>query len=199
MWEKKKEKRQVADLSIMLLVDGSGSMINKLSGVINATVIIYEVAKELNIPICIVEERAICGEPVVVHNILVDYKNFKKTDVKYNLLHIKADDNTREGVSLKWASTYQSLQPQKDKLLIVLADGKPEHYGYQKYIGNISASDTKKVAEEVERQGTNIVAISLGRNCYESLKQIYPKTILCENLAKLPDQLIRILKQNIFK
>lgn len=199
-WKKEVDKKEVADLCIQLLIDGSGSMEKKVHDVIQATIILYEVAKKLNIPICIVEERAIYSSPKVVHNVLVDYRNYKNPNTKYNLLHLTADEGTREGVSLKWVSAYQNLQPNKDKLLIVLADGNPEHmYAGQLYIGNISASDTKAVAEQIEKSGTHIVAIALGESCYPYLKQIYKKTILCDDLAKLPEQMIRILKRSIFK
>ncbi len=199
-WKKEVDKKEVADLCIQLLIDGSGSMEEKVHDVIRATIILYEVAKKLNIPICVVEERAIYGLPKVVHNVLVDYRNYKSPNTKYNLLHLTADEGTREGVSLKWASAYQNLQPNKDKLLIVLADGNPEHmYAGQSYTGSISASDTKAVAEQIEKKGTRIVAIALGEDCFPYLKQIYKNTILCDNLSKLPDQMIRVMKRYLFK
>ena len=146
------------------------------------------------------EERAIYGSPKVVHNVLVDYRNYKNATTKYNILHLSANGGTREGVSLKWASAYQDLQPNKDKLLIVLADGNPEHsYGGQSYTGRISASDTKMVADQIQKKGTKIVAISLGEYCYPYLKQIYNNTILCDDLTKLPDLMIRVLKRCMFK
>lgn len=200
VWMRKKDKKEVADLSIQLLIDGSGSMNGKVREVIQATIILYEVAKKLNIPICIVEERAIYGTPKVVHNVLVDYHNYKEPKTKYNLLRLTANGGTREGVSLKWAAEYQNIQHYRDKLLIVLADGNPEHtYAGQSYTGRVSASDTKAVAEEIERQGTHIVAIALGEYCYPYLKQIYKNTILCDDLSKLPDQMIRVMKRCLFK
>lgn len=200
VWKRKNDHKEVADLCIQLLIDGSGSMSNKISQVVVATVIIYEVARRLGIPICIVEERAIYGHPRVVHNVLVDYRNYKNPNIKYNILRLRASGGTREGVSLKWVSAYQDLQPHKDKLIIVLADGNPEHsYSGNSYTGYIAIRDTKAVAEEIERRGTKIVAISLGEDCYPSLQKIYSKVILCDNLSHLPNQMIRILKQHMFK
>ena len=51
-------------------------------------------------------------------------------------------------------------------------------------------SDTKMVADQIERRGTKIIAIALGEDCYPYLKQIYTNTILCDDLTKLPDQMI---------
>ncbi|QUH22014.1 hypothetical protein [Alkaliphilus sp. B6464] len=199
-WKRQNDMKEQADLNIMIVVDGSGSMEMNVKQVIQAVIMIYEVAKELDIPICVVEERAYYHTSKIEHKVLVDYNNYKKENTKYNILHLNADEGTREGVSLKWCHAYQKMQPNKDTLMIVIADGNPEHScGRTVYSGTISASDTKKVADDIQKQGTNLVAIALGEYCYPHLKQIYKHTILCDNLSKLPKQMIRILEKNLFK
>ena len=198
IWKKKEDKKEVADLCIQLMIDGSGSMRYKLMSVIEATVIFYEVAKALNIPISVIEERAIGGHPLVHHKILVDYINYKKNNIKYNILQLDSLDGTREGVSLKWIGTRQNLQPYKDKLLIVLADGIPNHR-YDNYRGEVAAKDTKKAAEQLEKIGINLIAVALERSCYKNLSRIYNNVVLCDNLNKLPEQMIKILKKFIIK
>ena len=198
IWKKKEDKKEVADLCIQLMIDGSGSMSHKLMSVIEATIIFYEVAKALNIPISIIEERAIGGHPLVRHKILIDYINYKKNNIKYNILQLDSLDGTREGVSLKWIGTRQNLQPYKDKLLIVLADGMPNHR-YDNYRGEVAAKDTKKTAEQLEKIGINLIAVALERSCYENLSRIYNNVVLCDNLNKLPEQMTRILKKFIIK
>ena len=198
IWKKKEDKKEVADLCIQLMIDGSGSMSHKLMSVIEATIIFYEVAKALNIPISIIEERAIGGHPLVRHKILIDYINYKKNNIKYNILQLDSLDGTREGVSLKWIGTRQNLQPYKDKLLIVLADGMPNHR-YDNYRGEVAAKDTKKAAEQLEKIGINLIAVALERSCYENLSRIYNNVVLCDNLNKLPEQMTRILKKFIIK
>ncbi|MFW6025084.1 MAG: hypothetical protein ACOCRX_01960 [Candidatus Woesearchaeota archaeon] len=199
IWMSKKDNREVADLCIEVLIDGSGSMKGRLDKVIKASVTLYEIAKKLNIPISFVEERALYYKPIVEHKLLVDFRNYRKENTKFNLMSLDAHEGTREGVSLKWAHKYQSLQPQKDKLMIVLADGNPQHFdNYSMYNGKDAFSDTKKFADKISRDGT-ILAIALTKDCYPNLKQIYKNTLLCDNLNKLPGQLARILKQNIFK
>ena len=198
IWKKKEDKKEVADLCIQLMIDGSGSMSHKLMSVIEATIIFYEVAKALNIPISIIEERAIGGHPLVRHKILIDYMNYKKNNIKYNILQLDSLDGTREGVSLKWIGTRQNLQPYKDKLLIVLADGMPNHR-YDNYRGEVAAKDTKKTAEQLEKIGINLIAVALERSCYENLSRIYNNVVLCDNLNKLPEQMTRILKKFIIK
>ena len=68
------------------MIDGSGSMSHKLMSVIEAT-IIYEVAKALNIPISIIEE-GYRWTSLVRHKILIDYMNYKKNNIKYNILQL---------------------------------------------------------------------------------------------------------------
>ena len=59
----------------MFLIDGSGSMAgNRREAAIISSVILHEVLKKNNIPHSIVEHRAIYGEPLLIHNILVDFK-----------------------------------------------------------------------------------------------------------------------------
>lgn len=197
IWKNKVENKEVSDLNIMLLIDGSGSMNSKLRNVFEATIVLYEVCKELNIPISIVEQRAIYGYDRVEHRVLVGYNNFNKEDTRYNLTYLNAEEGTREGVSLKWVSAYQDTRPEKDKLIIVLSDGEPSH---NEYYGDMAINDTKKVAKEISKnRNKNIIAISLEKCCFNNLKKIYPNTILCDELDKLPKQLISILQKNIFR
>jgi nitric oxide reductase activation protein len=198
IWKKKEDKKEVADLCIQLMIDGSGSMRCKLMSVIEATVIFYEVAKALNIPISVIEERAMGGHPLVHHKILIDYINYKKNNIKYNILQLDSLNGTREGVSLKWIGARQNLQPYKDKLLIVLADGIPNHQ-YDNYRGEVAVKDTKKAAEQLEKIGINLIAVALERSCYKNLSRIYNNVVLCDNLNKLPEQMIKILKKFVIK
>ena len=198
IWKKREDKKEVADLCIQLMIDGSGSMRGKLMSVIEATIIFYEVAKALNIPISIIEERAMGGHPLVYHKILIDYMNYKKNNIKYNILQLDSFNGTREGVSLKWIGTRQNLQPYKDKLLIVLADGIPNHQ-YDNYCREVAVKDTKKSAEQLEKTGINLIAMALERSCYKNLSRIYNNVVLCDNLNKLPEQMMKILKKFIIK
>lgn len=199
-WQKPVENKNPADLNIVIVIDGSGSMMNNRNSVIAAVIVIYEVAIALGIPICIIEESAIYYQDLVQHRILVDYNNYKNPDARYNILRFNPDEGTREGVSLKWCSNYQKLQGNKDNLMIVIADGDPQHTGTNSdYGGKIALSDTHQVAKEIEKGGTQLTAISLGEYCFEALDLIYSHTILCDNLDKLPKQLINILKKKMFK
>ena len=196
VWKKEKEKKEIADLCVQIFIDGSGSMQPRLDLVKQTNLIFYEVLKKNNIPFSIIEERAVNRTNRVIHNILIDYRHDDRD--KYNILNLCASNGTREGVSLKWVSEYQKLQPNKDKLIIVLADGAPKHIFNKTTTWNLR-KDAKDVATQIEKSGTNIVAIALGKDCYEELTQIYKKVIVCDDLKKLPDKMFQILKKYIYK
>ena len=196
VWKKEKEKKEIADLCVQIFIDGSGSMQPRLDLVKQTNLIFYEVLKKNNIPFSIIEERAVNHTNRVIHNILIDYRHDDRD--KYNILNLCASNGTREGVSLKWVSEYQKLQPNKDKLIIVLADGAPKHIFNKTTTWNLR-KDAKDVATQIEKSGTNIVAIALGKDCYKELTQIYKKVIVCDDLKKLPDKMFQILKKYIYK
>lgn len=199
-WQRERPNMNPTDLNISLILDGSGSMAQIRRQVQRSTIVLYEVAYALNIPISIIEESAIYYSNVVQHRILVDYSNWRDPNAKYNILRFNPDEGTREGVSLKWCNAYQKLQGNKDNLMIVIADGDPQHrYANQDYSGNLAINDTHQVAKLIEKSGTNLVAISLGDFCFDSLKTIYKHTILCDEIDKLSRQLMAILKKNLFK
>lgn len=71
----------VPDIAIMLLIDSSGSMFGgRREGAIVSSVILHEVLKKTGIELMIVDHRAIYGEPVLQHNILVDLRYNQKNN-----------------------------------------------------------------------------------------------------------------------
>ena len=101
-WYRNVQGIDVPDIAILFLIDGSGSMEGaRRDGAMVSSVILNEVLSKNNIEHAIVEHRAIFDEPLVKHNILIDF-NYKPND-KYNIMLLEADNGTREGLSLMWA------------------------------------------------------------------------------------------------
>jgi len=193
----------IPDISILFLIDGSGSMTGKRrEGAMVSSVILHEVLKKQEIAHAIVEHRAVYGESTVSHNILVD---FMATDEeKLNILALQADGGTREGLSLFWAERYiNSKTTNEIKLIIVLSDGEPAHTmeGDERYQPPVSIKDTANAAKKIIRRGTLIVAVALDDDtqggCYETLKMIYPSVVSCTDLKQLTGQLLSIISKTI--
>ncbi|MCD8082495.1 MAG: hypothetical protein LUE86_02935, partial [Clostridiales bacterium] len=101
-WYRNMEALGVPDLSVLLLIDGSGSMDgDRRENAMISSVILHEVLKKQGIEHAIVEHRAIYEKPEVQHNILIDFDS--QDEDKFNILGLKADEGTREGLSLYWA------------------------------------------------------------------------------------------------
>ena len=205
-WYRKAEDYGIPDIAIMILIDGSGSMSGeRRESAMVSSVILHEVLKKQNITHAIVEHRAIYDEPVVHHNILVNFN--AKDEEKLNILSLKSDDGTREGLSLYWAERYISLKTfNESKLIIVLSDGVPAHGidGEGCYLPPVSVKDTSNAASKIIKRGTDIIAVALdndaqrNESCYDALKEIYPSVVACADLKRLTGQLLSIISKKLW-
>ena len=191
-WYKKYYMNGSPKLSVLLMIDGSGSMSGaRRNAAVQACVILHEVLQSKNIEHAIVEHRAIYEKPLVDHNILFGFSDSDKK--KYNIMRLSADDGTREGLSLFWAEGYiNKFSTSENRIILVISDGYPQHScGSSEYYPPVSVRDTANAADKISRRGTNIIAIALGAGCYDDLKGIYPKTVLCDDLDKLTGKLLK--------
>jgi len=204
-WYRNAEDYGIPDIAIMLLIDGSGSMVGeRRESAMISSVILHEVLLKQGITHAIVEHRAIYNEPTVKHNILIDF--MASDEEKFNILALQADEGTREGLSLYWAERYISAKTTNEaKLIIVLSDGVPAHGidGKGCYLPPVSAKDTANAATKIIKRGTNIIAVALdnganlGSSCYDTLMSIYPSVIACTDLKHLTGQLLGIISKNL--
>lgn len=193
-WYTEKYSEDIPDLAVLLLIDGSGSMDGeKRNAAVRACVILDSILTTQGIEHAIVEHRAVFEKPYVVHNVLVDF-NSKPND-RLNILHLRADDGSREGLSLFWAARYlESHSFAENKLIIAVSDGIPCHY--PTYLPPVSVRDTANAVKKIAASGTSITAIALD-GCYDELRQIYPETIDCNDLNSLTGKLLRVINKSL--
>ena len=205
-WYRNTEEFGTPDIAIMLLIDGSGSMEGeRKKNAMVSSVILHEVLKKQGIVHAIVEHRAIYGKPTVRHNILVDF--MASEEEKLNILSLKADEGTREGLSLYWAERYITTKTSNEsRLIIVLSDGVPAHRVEDEgdYLPPVSTKDTANAASKIQKRGTNIIAVALddgnheSDSCYDNLKSIYTSVVACTDLKRLTGQLLGIISKSMF-
>lgn len=203
-WYKKVSATDVPDLSILIMIDGSGSMagLRRESSML-ATLILHEVLRPSGIPHAVVEHRAIFSQPQVEHRILLDFQ--QRGMDKINLLQLQAYEGTRDGLSLLWAEKYFAAQTNTEhRLIIVLSDGAPAHttgIDAHRYVPPLSLDDTKQVTRKLVQRGTEVIAIALEGDadfsCYDTLREIYPNVIQCNDLQRLPGQLLDVISRRL--
>lgn len=197
-WYKHIREQGSPELSVMLMIDGSGSMSGaRRNAAVHAAAVLTEVLESKNIEHCIVEYRALYDEPVTEHNILVDFRH--NTKGRYNIMRLSAYSGTREGLSLCWAEKYFMSNSQvENKVMIVISDGFPAHECEESdYLPPVSTQDTANAVKRISHRGVSVIAIALGYDCYPYLKEIYPKTVLCTELDKLTGQLLKMIADEL--
>ena len=203
-WFRKQLGNEIPDMSVLLLIDGSGSMWGeRRNSAMVSSVILHEVLKKQGIEHAIVEHRGHFEEPEIDVNILVDFN--AKEEEKLNIMQLDADGDNRDGLALYWAEKYINQKTFcENRLIIVLSDGQPAH-DYDDYYGAVANKDTANAAKKIIARGTNIIAVALddaaeedGYSTYEALKEIYPHLIQCKDLKRLTGQLLNIISKQLF-
>ena len=199
-WFRIQQGIEIPDLSVLLLIDGSGSMHGeRRDSAMVSCVILHEVLRKQGIEHAIVEHRAYFKDPEIDVNILVDFN--ARENEKLNIMQLDANGDNRDGLALYWAEKYINRRTSCDnKLIIVISDGLPAHE-YDEYYGPVADKDTANAAKKIMSRGTNVIAISLDDedeySTYDNLKEIYPNLIACNNLKRLTGQLLQVISRQL--
>ena len=195
-WYRNVTGRDVPDLAVLLLVDGSGSMYGaRRKAAMHSAVILHEVLKAQGIPHAVAEHRARFRDPEIDVNILVGFHG--REEEKLNLMRIDARGDNRDGLALFWAERYMANNTRSDyRLILVLSDGLPAHSA-DGYYPPASTKDTANAVRKITRRGTDIIGVSLDDedcfDCYEQLSEIYPNLVGCNDLTRLTGQILGIV------
>lgn len=197
-WYKNSDGEGLPELSIMILIDGSGSMNGtKIWQARESAVILREVLKGSGMSIAMAQHQAISGAARMKCEVLLPF-DAKEND-KYNLIRIQAGDGNRDGLALLWAKRFvMETAPTEKTVLIIIADGAPAHYVNESefYLGPRAIKDTSRIARQLGKEGLDCIAIALddaSDPCYEDLKEIYARVIRCSDLTRLTGQLFGVI------
>ena len=204
IWFRNTRGNERPDMSVLLLIDGSGSMHgDRRNSAMISSVILHEVLRKQSIQHAIVEHRGHFYDPEIDVNILVDFN--AKEEEKLNIMQLDANGDNRDGLALYWAEKYINQKTFCDnKLIIVLSDGQPAH-AYDDYYGPVANKDTANAAKKIINRGTNIIAVALDDECdnndeystYNDLKEIYPHLVQCKDLMRLTGQILQIVSKQL--
>ncbi|MEZ8128212.1 nitric oxide reductase activation protein NorD [Enterovibrio norvegicus] len=131
--------RHTRDLAVLVLLDLSQSTLSRVSQSTNASADggsrVLDVAREATVMLSMAIEQI--GDPYAVHGFQsngrhdVQYLRFKgfdeslNDDVKARFDGMSGGLSTRMGAALRHAQHYLALQPQQNRLVLVISDGEP--------------------------------------------------------------------------
>jgi len=192
-------KRQAHDLAVTLLVDVS---LSTDAWVDNRRVL--DVEKEALMVLA--HGLAACGDS---HSILTftsrrrswvrvetvkDFDEPMSQAVVRRISALKPGYYTRIGTAIRHATAKLSERPNRQKLLLVLTDGKPNDVDY--YEGRFGIEDTRRAVMEVRRAGVTVFGVTVDREAQSYFPTLFGRggyTIVGQ-VAKLPSALPAIYR-----
>jgi len=96
------------------------------------------------------------------------------------------------GAAIRYAAGKLLLQRQKNKLLLILTDGKPNDL--DRYEGRYGIEDTRMAIREAGRQGIHPFCISIDDKANDYLPYIFGKSsyVFVRNVSELPYRLPKL-------
>ena len=154
------DKRRVtdgkSDVSILLLVDESGSMAGgNERDAREAAILLSSALVSLHIPFSVVGFTAdeVRYEPD--HRIYVDFGDKQLQ----GLTELRARNQNRDGDSIRFAASKLKERSETNKILFVISDGVPWAGGYS---GLTAIEDTQNAVKEARKEGLTVFSIGVG-------------------------------------
>ncbi|MFO7579800.1 MAG: nitric oxide reductase activation protein NorD [Nitrosomonas halophila] len=189
-------KRNLRDLSAMVLLDMSESSNDKVRG---QDYSVMDLTRAATVLLSDALDRI--GDPFALHGFCSDgrhdvhYYRFKDFGEPYNdmvkarLAAMQGSYSTRMGAALRHAASFLKQQPKNKKILFVITDGEPADNDVRdpQYL----RFDTKRAVEELAREGIITYALSLDPHADQYVSRIFGPnnfTVL-DHVEKLPEKL----------
>lgn len=193
-------KRQAHDLAVTLLVDVS---LSTDAWVDNRRVL--DVEKEALMVLA--HGLAACGDS---HSILTftsrrrswvrvetvkDFDEPMSQTVVRRISALKPGYYTRIGTGIRHATAKLAERPNRQKLLLVLTDGKPNDIDY--YEGRFGIEDTRRSIVEARRAGVTVFGVTVDRDAQSYFPHLFGRGgyAIVGQVAKLPSALPAIYRQ----
>jgi nitric oxide reductase NorD protein len=104
--------------------------------------------------------------------------------------------STRIGPALRHSGYLLSQQPNRQRLIILMTDGKPMDQGYESAT-RYAQHDVRMACEEIARQDIHTFAISTEENAIADMEIMFPhrRFAILPDLRRLPEILPRLYIQ----
>ena len=176
----RKKRSEDSEFVIDVLIDSSGSQAGRQAQVAAQGYIISEALSQAGIPHRVTGYCAFWGYTVLQR--FRDYEDPRETNER--IFQFRAYANNRDGLALKTVCSSLMERPEKNKILIVLSDGKPCDMSIQRpgtrqpkiYDGEGAVKDTAYEVRRARNQGIFVIGIFVGNEEELSVeKRIYGK------------------------
>jgi hypothetical protein len=186
---KKKDKPQ-----FLLLVDSSGSMGRMYQDVVRAASGIFLSLSQSDIPVSMFGHSG-DNYPVIYgiasYKMPFQNKQLQTTQDAFkrisNAVHIDLQENY-DGFAIYSLKDYFLKSPKR--FMIVLSDGQPSGDGYR---GSAANEHTKKIVDNLRKDGINVYAISLVESVVQANNQIYGKQYNINGSGNLDSELRKLI------
>ncbi len=205
LFYKRSEDQTANDLAILVLVDESGSMKEsaRWHHAQRACLVLEAVCRACRLPLAVIGHLAVYGQPRVEHHHYLDFGP-RPASQRQRLVLIGPKENTREGLSLRYAGEYirQARQtgwlgdPDRVRPLILsFSDGQPVHdvAGWT-LKGAAAQEDARAAVRELEKDGIHVIGVAIGEEP-SAVGGVYPHALEVRRVEDLPQRLIRKLRQ----
>ena len=203
IFNKRIEPKNIQDTAVMVAVDESGSMYSdrKFELAKIAAVILSEVCRNNGISFgCIgfTADNHSTGKIYRYscdHNIYCNFRN--KPSEHYALVNIKADNENRDGYSIRYATQLLMKQRNQYKVLIVISDGEPCANSYH----SNGIEDTKRAVSETRSKGIPVIGIAIGNSINDAkyIRMYGSDYVPCKDVSALSTTLCRVLRKQVTK
>ena len=203
IFDKRIEPKNIQDTAVMVAVDESGSMYSdrKFELAKIAAVILSEVCRNNGISFgCIgfTADNHSTGKIYRYscdHNIYCNFRN--KPSEHYALVNIKADNENRDGYSIRYATQLLMKQRNQYKVLIVISDGEPCANSYH----SNGIEDTKRAVSETRSKGIPVIGIAIGNGINDTkyIRMYGSDYVPCKDVSALSTTLCRVLRKQVTK
>ncbi|MBQ8902822.1 MAG: nitric oxide reductase activation protein NorD, partial [Oscillospiraceae bacterium] len=184
---------EIPQLSVGLLLDESGSMgcSDRCTYARAAAIILHDFCEILDIPVMIYGHST-RGNDVHLYS-YAEFEGFDNND-KYRLMDIHARGSNRDGAALRFVAEQLSKRTEDVKILILVSDGQPAHWGYS---GTAAEEDLRGIKQEYQRKGILFIAAAIGDD-KDNIERIYGNSFLdITDLSQLPIKLTSIIKKHL--
>lgn len=193
-------RRDKTDTVVVVMTDESGSMqahadgMSRFQAATGANLLLHGVLRRMNIPHQQFGFSAFYGRNAVLHRPYVMFENCNQPKVP---ICCGCFDNARDGLSIRLGAQMLLQRPERQKLLIVVTDGIPEHAAQDHYYTDeVSLFDTANAVQEAERLGVKVVGVSIGDGD-NHMPNIYSNRVCVRRLSELPQKLVQVLQQTL--